>query len=66
MPSSRPAHRRVNEQRRQPALTAAQAIEQAVAQALAEGYFTADLHQGSAQHPVQSTAEMGSQIAARI
>ena len=45
---------------------AAQAIEQAVAQALAEGYFTADLHQGSAQHPVQSTAEMGSQIAARI
>ena len=45
---------------------AAQAIEQAVAQALAEGYFTADLHQGSAQHPVQGTAEMGSQIAARI
>lgn len=28
MPSSRPAHRRVNEQRRQPALTAAQAIKQ--------------------------------------
>ncbi|HGK7311742.1 3-isopropylmalate dehydrogenase [Aeromonas hydrophila] len=45
---------------------AAQAIEQAVAQALAEGYFTADLHQASARHPVQSTAEMGSQIAARI
>ena len=45
---------------------AAQAIEQAVAQALAEGYFTADLHQGNAQHPVQSTAEIGSQIAARI
>ncbi len=45
---------------------AAQAIEQAVAQALAEGYFTADLHQGNAQHPVQSTAEMGSKIAERI
>ena len=45
---------------------AAQAIEQAVAQTLAEGYFTADLHQGNAQHPVQSTAEIGSQIAARI
>ena len=28
MPSSRPARRRVNEQRRQPALTAAQAIDQ--------------------------------------
>ncbi|MHC9247547.1 3-isopropylmalate dehydrogenase [Aeromonas jandaei] len=46
--------------------TAAQAIEQAVAQTLAEGYFTADLHQASARHPVQSTSEMGSQIAARI
>ena len=45
---------------------AAQAIEQAVAQTLAEGYFTADLHQASARHPVQSTSEMGSQIAARI
>ena len=45
---------------------AAQAIEQAVAQTLAEGYFTADLHQASATHPVQSTADMGSQIAARI
>ncbi|MGL5974989.1 MAG: isocitrate/isopropylmalate family dehydrogenase, partial [Aeromonas sobria] len=45
---------------------AAQAIEQAVAQSLAEGYFTADLHQASARHPVQSTSEMGSQIAARI
>ncbi|TNH80026.1 3-isopropylmalate dehydrogenase [Aeromonas sobria] len=45
---------------------AAQAIEQAVAQTLAEGYFTADLHQASACHPVQSTSEMGSQIAARI
>ena len=42
------------------------AIEQAVAQTLAEGYFTADLHQASARHPVQSTSEMGSQIAARI
>ncbi|MGH1389953.1 MAG: 3-isopropylmalate dehydrogenase [Aeromonas jandaei] len=46
--------------------TAAQAIEQAVAQTLAEGYFTADLHQASARHPVQSTATMGDQIAARI
>ncbi|BCS49108.1 3-isopropylmalate dehydrogenase [Aeromonas jandaei] len=45
---------------------AAQAIEQAVAQTLAEGYFTADLHQASARHPVQSTATMGDQIAARI
>ena len=45
---------------------AAQAIEQAVAQTLAEGYLTADLHQASATHPVQSTADMGSQIAARI
>ncbi|MBS4687334.1 3-isopropylmalate dehydrogenase [Aeromonas sobria] len=45
---------------------AAQAIEQAVAQTLAEGYFTADLHQASARNPVQSTSEMGSQIAARI
>ncbi|BBR38195.1 3-isopropylmalate dehydrogenase [Aeromonas allosaccharophila] len=45
---------------------AALAIEQAVAQTLAEGYFTADLHQASARHPVQSTSEMGSQIAARI
>ena len=45
---------------------AAQAIEQAVAQALAEGYFTADLHQATARHPVQNTADMGSQIAARI
>ncbi|WP_323066058.1 3-isopropylmalate dehydrogenase [Aeromonas jandaei] len=45
---------------------AAQAIEQAVAQTLAEGYFTADLHQASASHPVQSTATMGDQIAARI
>ncbi|ENO3941660.1 MULTISPECIES: 3-isopropylmalate dehydrogenase [Aeromonas] len=45
---------------------AAQAIEQAVAQTLAEGYFTADLHQASTRHPVQSTSEMGSQIAARI
>lgn len=45
---------------------AAQTIEQAVAQTLAEGYFTADLHQASARHPVQSTSEMGSQIAARI
>ncbi|MEM0556442.1 MULTISPECIES: 3-isopropylmalate dehydrogenase [Aeromonas] len=45
---------------------AAQAIEQAVAQTLAEGYFTADLHQASAHHPVQSTATMGDQIAARI
>ncbi|MDR6994997.1 3-isopropylmalate dehydrogenase [Aeromonas salmonicida] len=45
---------------------AAQAIEQAVAQTLAEGYFTADLHQADARHPVQSTADMGTQIAARI
>ncbi|MBL0626337.1 3-isopropylmalate dehydrogenase [Aeromonas jandaei] len=45
---------------------AAQAIEQAVAQTLAEGYFTADLHQASARYPVQSTATMGDQIAARI
>ncbi|WP_421314205.1 3-isopropylmalate dehydrogenase [Aeromonas veronii] len=45
---------------------AAQAIEQAVAQTLAEGYFTADLHQACARHPVQSTATMGDQIAARI
>ncbi|EOD55384.1 3-isopropylmalate dehydrogenase [Aeromonas molluscorum] len=45
---------------------AALAIEKAVAEALAEGYFTADLHQADAHHPVQSTASMGSQIAARI
>ncbi|QHB81333.1 3-isopropylmalate dehydrogenase [Aeromonas veronii] len=45
---------------------AAQAIEQAVAQTLAEGYFTVDLHQDSARHPVQSTATMGDQIAAWI
>ncbi|MBL0495266.1 3-isopropylmalate dehydrogenase [Aeromonas veronii] len=45
---------------------AAQSIEQAVAQTLAEGYFTADLHQASARHSVQSTATMGDQIAARI
>ena len=45
---------------------AARSHRQAVAQTLAEGYFTADLHQASATHPVQSTADMGSQIAARI
>ncbi|MCS3461779.1 3-isopropylmalate dehydrogenase [Aeromonas sp. BIGb0445] len=45
---------------------AALAIEKAVAEALSEGYFTADLHQADARHPVQSTAAMGAQIAARI
>ncbi|MGY3925936.1 3-isopropylmalate dehydrogenase [Aeromonas simiae] len=45
---------------------AADAIEQAVAATLAEGWFTGDLHSAAARHPVQSTAEMGSQIAARI
>lgn len=45
---------------------AADAIEQAVAATLAEGWFTGDLHSAAAHHPVQSTAEMGSQIAARI
>ena len=46
---------------------AAQAIERAVAETLAAGYLTGDLLQGKqGKHPVQSTADMGSQIAARI
>ncbi|MEW7867265.1 3-isopropylmalate dehydrogenase [Aeromonas diversa] len=45
---------------------AADAIEQAVAQTLADGWFTGDLHSDSASHPVQSTAEMGNRIAANI
>ncbi|MFB0974803.1 MAG: isocitrate/isopropylmalate family dehydrogenase, partial [Tolumonas sp.] len=45
---------------------AAQAIERAIAETLADGYFTGDLAQGAGKHPVQSTSDMGSQIAARI
>ena len=45
---------------------AAQAIERAVAETLAAGYLTGDLLQGAGKHPVQSTSDMGSQIAARI
>ncbi|MBP1628192.1 MAG: 3-isopropylmalate dehydrogenase [Holophagaceae bacterium] len=45
---------------------AAQAIERAVAETLAEGYLTGDLAQGASKHPVQKTADMGSQIAARV
>ena len=45
---------------------AALAIERAIAETLADGYFTGDLTQGVGQHPVQSTSDMGSQIAARI
>jgi len=49
---------------------AAQAIERAVAETLAEGYLTGDLASGGTsvegQHPVQRTAEMGSQITARL
>lgn len=45
---------------------AADAIEQAVAQTLAEGWFTGDLYSEGAHHPVQSTAEMGSRIANHI
>ena len=50
-----------------PTEAAAQAIERAVAETLADGYLTGDLLQGkSGKHPVQSTSDMGSQIAARI
>jgi len=45
---------------------AAQAIERAVAETLAEGYLTGDLAQGEGKHPVQKTSDMGSQIAARL
>ena len=46
---------------------AAQAIERAVAETLADGFLTGDLLQGKqGKHPVQSTSDMGSQIAARI
>ncbi|SIR51804.1 3-isopropylmalate dehydrogenase [Aeromonas sp. RU39B] len=45
---------------------AARAIEQAVADALADGWFTGDLHSDGDRHPVQSTSAMGDQIAARI
>ena len=45
---------------------AAQAIERAIAETLADGYFTGDLTQGVGKQPVQSTSDMGSQIAARI
>ena len=39
----------------------------AVAETLADGFLTGDLLQGKqGKHPVQSTADMGSQIAARI
>jgi len=43
---------------------AAQAIERAVAEALAAGCFTADL--AKEDHEILSTSEMGSAIAARI
>ncbi len=45
---------------------AAQAIERAIAETLADGFFTGDLTQGVGKHPVQSTSDMGSQIASRI
>nr|WP_320131290.1 3-isopropylmalate dehydrogenase [uncultured Holophaga sp.] len=45
---------------------AAQAIERAIAETLAEGFLTGDLAAGGTQHPIQKTADMGSQIAARI
>jgi 3-isopropylmalate dehydrogenase len=45
---------------------AAQAIERAVAETLAAGYFTGDLYSDHAEHPVQSTSQMGEQIVSRI
>lgn len=45
---------------------AAQAIERAVSETLREGYVTADLAQIEHAHPVQSTSDIGTQIAARI
>lgn len=45
---------------------AAQAIERAVSEALKDGFVTGDLAQIDHAHPVQSTSDMGSQIAARI
>jgi len=45
---------------------AALAIERAIAETLADGFFTSDLAQGEGKHPIQSTSDMGSQIAARI
>lgn len=45
---------------------AAQAIERAVSETLREGFVTADLAQIEHAHPVQSTSDIGTQIAARI
>lgn len=45
---------------------AAQEIEQAVSFVLEEGYATGDLHSDSNTKPVQTTAQMGDLIAARI
>ena len=45
---------------------AAQAIERAVSETLAAGYFSGDLYSNDAAHPVQSTDQMGEQITARI
>ena len=45
---------------------AAQAIQQAVSFVLEEGYATGDLHSDSNTKPVQSTAQMGDLIAAKV
>jgi 3-isopropylmalate dehydrogenase len=37
-----------------------------VSETLAAGYFTGDLYSAAAEHPVQSTSQMGEQIVARI
>ena len=45
---------------------AATAIETAVSETLAAGYFSGDLYSAEAKHPVQNTAQLGDHIASRI
>ena len=45
---------------------AAVAIERAVSETLAEGFFSGDLFSADAKHPVQTTVQMGEHIANRI